>query len=276
MTDLGTRIKGYEAASELVLPRRLPVLLRLDGNSFSKFTKHQRFEKPFDARFEGAMEAAAKAVMDYCSGSCVAYVQSDEITVLLRNDQTEQTDPFLANRTQKLTSLTAAYASVAFNKELGAQGIDADAVFDCRAFVVPHHEVQNVFLWRQQDAFKNCISAYAYYGLKTLYGRKTAQKMLHGKNTAERQELIFRELGKNPNDIPTHRKRGRCIYSETREIPMREVIDDPDRLLYLYENGHIDDPDQMVMRSFWEVDKEIPRFDKDKNYLDAFILKGED
>jgi len=174
MDSMGDRMKSYETASEQILPIRLPVILRLDGNSFSRFTKVNDFKKPFDEKFDAAMNAAAKAVLSYCSGSCVAYLQSDEMTILLRNNQTVDTDPFLGNRTQKLTSLTAAKASVAFNRALTMFDIDAQAVFDCRAFVVPHYEVQNVFLWRQFDAFKNCISAYAYYKLKEKYGRKTA------------------------------------------------------------------------------------------------------
>ena len=38
--------------------------------------------------FEGAMDAAAMAVIDYCSGAEFCYIQSDEISILLRNDQT--------------------------------------------------------------------------------------------------------------------------------------------------------------------------------------------
>src|SRR5690606_6640342 len=147
-----------------------PVIIRLDGNSFSRLTRVLKLEKPFDERFNRAMDAAAIAVLEYCSGAQVAYVQSDEITILLRNDQTHETTPFLGNRTQKITSLTAATAAVAFSQALAAElGLEARdgvrAIFDARVFVVPPAEVNNVFLWRQFDAFKNSVSTYAYWEL---------------------------------------------------------------------------------------------------------------
>lgn len=264
--NFGDRMKEYERASEQVLPARLPVILRLDGNSFSKLTD-RKFKKPFDQRFETAMNEAAISVMDYCSGSQVAYVQSDEITILLRNDQSVHTDPFLGNRTQKLASLTAAKATVGFNRALENE---TEAVFDCRVFVVPPSEVVNNFLWRQLDAFKNCVSATAYYGLKEKYGRKKAQRMLHGKSTDQRQEIIFQELGINVNDIPTHRKRGRCIFNETRSVTLRETMDQ-EKLETLIERGHVDDPDKKVQRGFWKIDEEIPKFSEDRNYIGKFL-----
>lgn len=258
--ELAKRIKGYENASEQVLPARMPVILRLDGNSFSKLTKNMK--KPFDPEFEYAMNKAAEAVVDYCSGAVFCYVQSDEISILLINDQTPQTDPFLGNRTQKIASLCAAKASVAFNKALSNQ---TEAVFDCRAFVVPQEEVVNYFLWRQRDCFKNCISAFAYYNLTDKYGRKTAQKMLDGKNTNERQELIFQELGVNPNDIPTHRKRGRCISKESKEVLLRTTMPS-DKFAQLLEDGHVEE-DQKAVRSYFAVDLEIPLFNEDRDYV---------
>jgi tRNA(His) 5'-end guanylyltransferase len=273
---MGDRFKGYETAAEQVLPARLPIVLRLDGNSFSKLTDREEFDKPFDPQFEGAMNAAAMAVMDYCSGAQVAYVQSDEISILLRNDMTHRTQPFLANRTQKIASLCAATSAVAFNRENREHGIDTEAIFDCRAFVLPPEDVVNYFLWRQRDAFKNCISSFAYHELRKLRGRKTAQKMLHGKSTDERQELIFQELGVNPNDIPIHRKRGRCVYRENREVPLADTFDDPDRARMLYDAGHIDDLDRMVIRSFWEIDEEIPMFSSNRDYIGKYLVDEEE
>jgi tRNA(His) 5'-end guanylyltransferase len=269
-TSIGDRFKDYEEASEQVLPARMPVVLRLDGNSFSRLTARDEFDKPFDDQFEGAMNVAAMAVMDYCSGAQVAYCQSDEISILLRNNMSVNTEPFLANRTQKLSSLCAAKASVAFNKENREHSIDTEAVFDCRAFVVPEDDVVNYFLWRQRDAFKNCISSYAHYNLKDKYGRKTAQKMLHGKSTDERQELIYQELGQNPNDLPTRWKRGRCISRENYETTLRESMSES-KLEDLLEKGHIEDPDKQVTRSRWEIDEEIPRFGKDRSYITDYL-----
>lgn len=167
MTAMNKRFKDYEDVSDYKLAARLPIILRLDGNSFSKLTKADAFEKPFDPDFISAMTHAAKAVLDYCSGSCVAYVQSDEISILLRNDQTVNTQPFLANRIQKLVSLCAAKASVEFCDTLRSYKSEwLEAVFDCRAFTVPPSEVNNYFLWRQNSCFTNMIHSYAYWEVK--------------------------------------------------------------------------------------------------------------
>ena len=291
ITDsFGDRMKGYEAASDHKLPNRLPVILRLDGNSFSKFTKQMAFKKPFDEVFTSAMWEAAKAVLKYCSGSQVAYVQSDEITVLLRNDLTLDTDPFLANRIGKICSLVASTASVTFCNYLnklrvetnesdeGVSYINTDnfieAVFDLRAFIVPPNEVNNTFLWRQQDAFKNCISTVVWYALKEKYGSKAAQKMLNGMNTNQRQELIFQETGMNMNDYPIKYKRGVCIFKETKQIqlppdaygPLKIDWTSPSESWIAQFNQQ-----QIITRSSFVVDENIPLFNEHPSYINKFL-----
>lgn len=267
---LAARFKAYESTSEQLLPARLPVILRMDGHAFSKLTEREDFDKPFDERFLEAMHAAATDVLEFCSGAELAYVQSDEISVLLRNDHTEQTEPFLGNRTQKVASLTASRAAVTFNRMANTHGIPTEALFDCRAFVVPYAEVKNYFLWRQNDAFKNCVGTFAYWELRKKYDAKKAHEMLHGLSTNERQELIFQEFGVNPNEIATKWKRGVCIRRVEREQPLREVLA-PEKLDELLAQGHVDNPDEVVTRRPWEVDKEIPRFNQEPGYIEAFL-----
>lgn len=266
---LSDRMKRYESSADITLPDRLPVIVRLDGNSFSKMTKRGEFKKPYDPRFVEAMKAGAVSVLKYCSGVQLAYVQSDEISLLLRNDQNINTDPFLGNRIQKLTSLLAAKVSVAFNKEMMKQEFDTEAVFDCRAFIVPEHEVHNYFLWRQLDCFKNFVSSYAYWNLKGKYGRKAAQNMLHGLSTEQRQELIYNEFGVNVNDIDDHRRRGQIIRKVSKEVPIREIMTEA-KYENLLEQGHIDEGD-IVEKSEWEVMGVTPRLDKDDEFIEGFL-----
>lgn len=266
---MGDRFKAYEEASEQVLPARLPVIIRLDGNSFSRLTKVHGFHKPFDLRFLEAMDAASISVMDYCSGAQVAYCQSDEISILLRNDMSHDTDPFLGNRTQKVVSLCASKASVAFNRVMHSYGIETEAVFDGRAFVLPPSDVTNYFLWRQKDTFRNCIHGVAFHGLREKYGRGEAHNKLQGLSMEERQELIFQELDFNPNDIRTEFKRGRCVSREVYEITPRDTME-PEDLVPLVEAGKID-PEQVITRSRWAIDRDIPQFNHDRNYIERFL-----
>lgn len=263
--EFGDRMKGYEAASDYVLPARLPVIVRLDGNSFSRFTEEAGFEKPFDARFENAMDAAATATADYL-GAVFAYVQSDEITLLLLNDRSFDDTPFLGNRVQKVCSLSAATCATAFYASLGsAAGFPA---FDSRVFVVPPSEVNNVFLWRQKDAFKNFVGSTLYYALRKDESVKAATKAMVGLTTNQRQEVLFSRFGVNVNDAPVSRKRGRVIARQSFERPLREAMpsDVFDRLV---AEGKVTEQ-QTVTRRSWVVDNSIPLFN-DGSYIDRLI-----
>lgn len=268
--SFGDRMKRYEAASDFRLPVRLPVLLRLDGNSFSAFTKGAKLEKPFDRRFERAMDAAATATLAFTHG-LVAYIQSDEITVLLRNDRSHQDEPLLGNRIQKICSLAASTCAVSFDRTLRAEGVEFGGApaFDCRAYVLPHSDVNNAFLWRQRDAFKNCVGSYAFYKLG---GAGAATKRLQGVSTAQRQELIFSEFGVNVNDLPTRWRRGRCVRRENYQAAIAETIP-PDRLNALVAAGRVD-PTAVVTRSRWTVDEEIPEFNADPDYIGQHLREG--
>lgn len=255
-SSLGNRMKEYESASEQVLPINIPVIIRLDGSNFSKLTD-QYFDKPFDGDFESAMNQAALSVLKYCSGAKIALVQSDEINILLRNGQSSDFDPFLSNRTQKLASLTASKASVAFNSKLREFDIERKEVFDSRAFVVPKSEVINVFIWRQEDAFKNCVSSIAYSGLKEKYGTAKANDILYEKDLDERQEIIFQELGKNVNNVVTSRKRGRLIY-KVEEKEKNENYFSKKKYEKLLSKGYIKE-NGLVVRSRWKIDNDPPR-----------------
>jgi tRNA(His) 5'-end guanylyltransferase len=99
------------------------------------------------------------------------------------------------------------------------------AQFDARVFQIPSRiEVENYFIWRQQDAVRNSISSVA----QSLYSHKE----LNGVKTNEMQEMIFQK-GINWNDYDFRKKRGAVIGKvevqvEGGAIRNRwEVIDTP-------------------------------------------------
>lgn len=249
MKSLGDRMKGYEKVWAQTLPNRLPVMARIDGICFSKLTKGMN--RPYDDVFHEGMVAASIAVMQKSSGAILAYTHSDEITVLLKNDQTFGTEPHLGNRVQKLTSHLASHATAAFNDCMGFGKNSPQAAFDCRVWVNPVEEIVNQFLWRQRDAFKNCVSTVATFGLRQKYKDQSgfsAESMLHGKTTDERQEIIFQELGINMNDYPSKYRRGSCIINE------------------IYSH-HDKERDVTVERKRWVEDTNIPLFSENPGYI---------
>jgi tRNA(His) 5'-end guanylyltransferase len=69
-------------------------------------------------------------------------------------------------------------------------------MFDTRIFQISNSiEVENYFIWRQQDATRNSISAVA----QSLYKGKND---LIGKSSDQKQEMIFQK-GINWNDYPS-------------------------------------------------------------------------
>ena len=268
MTSFSERMKSYEVASSQVLPARLPVIIRLDGNSFSKLTNEQ-FEKPFDEKFEMAMLEATKALMSYCSGCVIGYTQSDEITLVLTNNQSDKSEPFLGNRTQKIASLTAAIASVAFNKYLEKDlRHDTLAVFDSRVYVVPESEVINVLRWRQLDCYRNGINVWLHHKLKEKYGRKKSQSMLHKKNTNEQKAMILDEFDVHFGDLPTRWFQGRVVRRVLSEKPITDVMDS-EKYQRLIEDGKIKG-DETVFRNDFDVAENLSFGDYD-DYRDLEI-----
>ncbi len=193
---LGSRMKrNYEEVFKYRLPMRMPVIIRLDGKCFHTFTRGMM--KPFDEKLIYNMATVAHFLCEKISGAQLAYVQSDEISILLHGYKKLDSEPWFANEVQKMVSISASMASSTmsrlYNKEV---------LFDSRVFVLPEAEVCNYFIWRQKDAVRNSISMVA----QSLY----SHKQLHGKRSDDMQEMIFQK-GLNWNDISPHQKHGETV-----------------------------------------------------------------
>lgn len=202
---LGDRMKSqYEDRTRFFLPRRTYTIIRVDGKAFHTLTK--KFQKPFDRHLMHMMDATAMDLCKEIQGAVFAYTQSDEISILLTDFAKITTNAWFDGNIQKMCSIAAACATVAFNKELRAGGSDKTAMFDARVFTIPDKtEVENYFIWRQQDATRNSIqmAARAVYSHKELDGKSCQElhDMLHAKNI-------------NWNNYTSGEKRGRCIVKQ--------------------------------------------------------------
>ena len=224
--SLGDRMKGhYEDRTRFLLPRRTYTILRIDGKAFHSYTKD--CARPFDAPLMEDMDLTAVALCRQIEGAQIAYVQSDEISLLLTDFADSQTQAWFDGNLQKLVSISASIATAQFNscrwqRLLDAQGV-ADlrggptAHFDSRAFTVPDPaEVENYFIWRQQDATRNSVSMTAQAHLP--------HERLQGKTSDEMQEMLWQECGINWNDMPGGFKRGRCVVRAT-VVEDKEYLD---------------------------------------------------
>lgn len=203
---LSDRMKGYEFVTRQYLTRRMPVIIRVDGKAFHTLTRG--CERPFDSHLAQIMDETAQALIAKVQNVRCAYVQSDEISLLLIDYNTLNTQQWFDGNIQKMVSLSAAIASVTFTKLWSAEGL-----FDSRVFVLPKEEVCNYFLWRQLDATRNSINMVA----QSLYSHRELQEV----NIKKAQELIF-QRGINWNDYEAYWKRGRMVTKEgvDRNIPI--------------------------------------------------------
>lgn len=219
--SLGDRMKGYESRNQYFLQRRTPVCIRVDMRAGHTFTRG--FVRPFDEAFGNAMVRT----MEYCAkniGNCVfSYCQSDEITFILVDYEKLETDAWFDYRTDKLCSIAASMATMAFNKyfteeiqhfrkeefyngagenqyAVYAKAAEKGAMFDARCFNIPKEEVTNLIYWRQLDATRNSIQ---------MVGQaKFSHNELQGKSCNMIQDMLLTQRDINWNDYPTRWKRG--------------------------------------------------------------------
>ena len=240
MNTLGDRMKGYEKASRVYLPARMPMIIRCDGKAFHTFTKG--LEKPWDQKMRNAMTAAAKALIETIQGAKLAYIQSDEISVLVTDYDSLEFDPWFNKAVQKIVSVSSAIATEAFNKSMLNQHAKQGALFDARTFVIPQQDVCNYFVWRQQDAVRNSIQG--------LGQSKFSHKELHKKNTSDIQEMLHNSHGINWNNCEVWKRRGWSVIRKSYEVV---------------------EGDNTSVRSTVESDWNIPTFSQDRDYIESRV-----
>ena len=114
---IGTRMKqNYEEIAKTKLYRRTPVIVRIDGRSFHTYTRG--FKRPFDKVLVKTMQETMKYLCENIQGAKIGYCQSDEISILLIDYDTFDTQAFFDYEVQKICSITASMATLAFNKSL--------------------------------------------------------------------------------------------------------------------------------------------------------------
>jgi tRNA(His) 5'-end guanylyltransferase len=256
--SLGDRMKEYEGVPRTRLIPKVPVMIRLDGKAFHTFTRGM--PRPYHRPFHECMWTAARYLCEHIQGCQLAYVQSDEITLLLLDTMSLEAEGWFGYEVQKMASIAAAMCTAAFNKALfsstGFPDIDGPpmAAFDARVWNVPKEEVTNAFLWRQQDATRNAIQ---------MVGQsKFSHKELHGVSCAQIQEKLFQEHGINFNDLPVPQKRGVCVVKEYYDSPVVNRDGSTEHL--------------MCARRRWHIDENIPIFSQDRQYVERFLAPTSD
>lgn len=264
--SLGDRMKEYyEDRAKTYLTRRTPVIIRLDGKAFHSFTKH--LKKPYDKILHDTMNSTMEYLCKNIQGCKFGYTQSDEITLVLVDYDKLETDAWFGYGVQKMCSISASMATLAFNTyfkkyrddfldsvaalqdfdlekdylESLQRCLEVGALFDSRCFNIPIEEVVNCLIWRQQDATRNAIQMLGQCNF--------SHRELHGMSCNDIQDMLMLQKDINFNDMPTDYKRGTCCYK--KEIPCT------DRLV-----GY---------KTEWVIDKDPPIFSKDREFVEKWV-----
>lgn len=269
--ELGKRMKTfYEQIPKYKLIRRTPVIIRIDGKAFHTFTKG--FQKPFDHVLMKSMQDTMKYLCENIQGCVLGYTQSDEISLLLIDYRRFNSSAWFDNEVQKICSISASMATLAFNKtfrdisklsglynDVYASAVDKGAMFDSRCFNIPKEEVTNYFFWRQQDATRNSIEMVGQAHF--------SHKELHKKTCNMIQDMLHEQKGINWNDFSVPKKRGSCCIKETYYID-KETGKERKKDDWLRP----EEEEKYVMRTRWIVDENIPIFKNEgRAYIDNLV-----
>ena len=251
---LGDRMKGYENINRYYLTRRMPLIIRIDGRAFHTFCRG--FKKPYDRIFAESMQTTALNLCKNIEGCKLAYTQSDEISLLLTDYDELETQAWFDKNLQKIVSISASMTTLYFNEafknlsdrwcESYSESWNTNKEDDKYFEVLKKSQFKAMF---DSRAFcipkEDCVNYFIWRGkdatrnsINSLAQANFSHKSLQGLNVNQVQDKLVNEKGINWNDQLTEFKRGICCVKT--------------------EEG-------------WKIDKEIPVFTEDRNYIERFV-----
>ena len=223
---LKERMKYLQWLRDYKLDKDSYILCHIDGRAFSKMIK-KRFKLPFDDEFMQMMDETAAYVCENVQGAKCAYVQSDEITIVITSfkyegDELINGSAFFDYRLCKLQSIIASLATAKFNQLYTLRMINEDSdksirqqineipliQFDCKCWDVNTYD--DMFAWfkfRQNDCIRNSKQqfAQAYCSHKDLLNKNSDEQILYCKL----------KTGNDWDALSGQYKYGRLVYRTT-------------------------------------------------------------
>ena len=233
-TTLKDKCREYKKRRDYRVDTDKFIIAHIDGRSFSKMIKN-KFQKPFDANFIDMMNKTAQYLCQMVQGTHLAYVQSDEITLIIKKN-TEDSDVFFGGRLCKMQSIIASLATAKFNQlyminyfkkredknpfyeerhYTTSECVDTIAnfllcQFDCKVWDVDTaNDAMAWFLFRNIDCIRNSKqqTAQAYLPHNALLGLDSDTQI----------KKLLDEKGVDWNSFSGGEKWGRLIYREKEE-----------------------------------------------------------
>lgn len=286
--DLGTRMKEfYEGVPKTRLMRRTPVAIRIDGKAFHTFTRG--FKRPFDEILIKSMQETTQYLCEHIQGCVLGYTQSDEITLILVDYKNLDSSAWFDYEVQKLCSISASMATMAFNKFFTdninmimchfhfGENIDREIVKEEYGLTDADLEIGSDFWEKRWTLYQHRMGTAMFDArafnipreevTNLIYWRQLdatrnsiqmvgqanfSHRKLQGKSCSMIQDMLHEEKGINWDDFPTHLKRGSCVI-KTREVDT-----------------------EATNRPHWAIDKDIPIFKGEgREYIEKLIQPEE-
>ena len=272
--DIGNRMKeNYENRYRFYLTRRTPVIIRLDGKTFHSFTKG--FDRPFDKLLYRTMSRTGLELCKNIQGSKIAYIQSDEISILLTDYDKLTTSAYFDYNINKINSVTSSMATLYFNKifreeinifseeihneelKLRNRPIVEQYEFYQSEHIKKLNKLLEIYKSRIDSALFDCrcfnipeSEVVNYFIWRQLDATRNSIEMfgqnyysssqLKGITCNQIQEMLFQDYKINWNNNPAYIKRGVSVIRDKES-------------------------------NNWKIDEEIPEFTKDRNYIEDLL-----
>lgn len=253
MSNLNSRINSYKEMCDYKLLGRVPLVISINGRAFSKVTS--LLDKPYCSKFGECILSTMLKICTEIDGAVFAYQHNDEIVVIVRNDQNNDTVPWCDNKIQKITSSVSSIATFHFNKCANAIDLNllGEPIFISQIFAVPNvMEAINTMVHKQQQNFHTSIQSACLYEFLKKYDKATILNMLSGLSVDEKIDLLNQECNIDFNQYPIIFRRGAACY----KVP--KVMSDG------------------TMKNKWAVNHDLPVFAKDLSFLTNILKFGAD
>ena len=235
------------------------------------------------------MQETTKYLCENIQGCVLGYTQSDEITLILVDYQKLTSSAWFDYEVQKLCSISASMATMAFNKYFAENvaneileyktsmvpqcveiqqeikeyhdtlraAVNKGAMFDARCFNIPKEEVTNLIYWRQLDATRNSIQMVGQANF--------SHKELQNKSCNDIQDMLHEQKGINWDDYPTVCKRGTACIKNRKIIEYLDEFKVTAKLM-----------DSTKTENSWIIDTEMPILKgENRAYVDDLVYVGE-
>lgn len=256
---ISDRHEKYESCYDFTILGRVPIIIRASIKNYKKLT--QRLELPFSENFLDVMVQTMLYSITDISDAIFGYYQNDEITFILRNDKDYEYISWYGNNIQKLSSVVASLVTLGFYRSSAIFGDDlnlvGNAVFNVKTFAVPSVvEAFNNLIWRQSLCMKNAINIVSLTELTDKLGKGPASVLLKDKDYKEKAELLLEHCGKDiAEDYDFSFLRGVAVYKVPVIVSTR---------------------DGTASRNKWYIDKKLPNFVENKDFILNILNNGLD